>query len=159
MAYLNYGYILFSILSLICLSSFILSYLLSFMFAMCFLLTRFLIITLISSICSCNEKVCSNVFYSVNWLYITFVINLFFIFLIFFLFLNDSWNICCTESLQSLVTQLFYLYCYFLKILLYLFPWKSCIREIYPNLLTLLRFMYFNNTIELIYFQYLFLTH
>ena len=72
-------YQLFIILSLICLSSFILSYLLSFIFAMCFLLTSDLIILLISSTCSSNERICSNVLYSVNWLPITFIIRIFFL--------------------------------------------------------------------------------
>ena len=86
-----------TILSLICLSSFILSYLLSFMFAMCFLLKSDSIILLISSSCSSNGRICSNVLYSINWLRITFAIIFiaktfyFFIVFYFFIFLFIFW--------------------------------------------------------------------
>ena len=82
-------YILFIIISLICWSSFILSYLLSFIFAICFLSSSDLIVSLISSICFANENVCSNI--SVNWLRITFYyiyftnfVLIFFLLLLFF---------------------------------------------------------------------------
>ena len=100
----SYYYNLFIILSLICSSSLILSYLLSFMFALCFLLASDLIILLISSICSSNEKVCSNVLYSVNRFRITFVIIIYFLLLFLFFFeAQGIWFFWCPGSLQIII--------------------------------------------------------